>query len=42
MLDPLLRRWIDPSLDKAGAGLARRSMSANAFTLAGLGAAARR
>jgi phosphatidylglycerophosphate synthase len=37
MLDPLLRRWIDPSLDKAGAGLARRSMSANAFTLAGLG-----
>jgi phosphatidylglycerophosphate synthase len=37
MLDPLLRRWIDPSLNKAGAWLARRDMSANAFTLAGLG-----
>lgn len=37
MLDPLLRRWIDPSLNKAGAWLARRSMSANAFSLAGLG-----
>lgn len=37
MLDPLLRRWIDPSLDKAGGWLARRGMSANAFSLAGLG-----
>jgi phosphatidylglycerophosphate synthase len=37
MLDPLLRRWIDPSLTRAGAWLARRDMSANAFSLAGLG-----
>lgn len=37
MLDPLLRRWIDPSLNKAGDWLARRGMSANAFSLAGLG-----
>jgi phosphatidylglycerophosphate synthase len=37
MLDPLLRRWIDPSLNKAGAWLARRDLSANAFSLAGLG-----
>jgi phosphatidylglycerophosphate synthase len=36
MLDPLLRRWIDPSLDRAGAWLARRDMSANAFSIAGL------
>jgi len=36
MLDPLLRRWIDPSLDRAGVWLARRNMSANAFSLAGL------
>jgi phosphatidylglycerophosphate synthase len=36
MLDPLLRRWIDPSLNEAGAWLARRDMSANAFSLAGL------
>ncbi len=36
MLDPLLRRWIDPPLDRAGAWLARRGMSANAFSLAGL------
>lgn len=36
MLDPLLRRWIDPSLNCAGAWLARRDMSANAFSLAGL------
>lgn len=36
MLDPLLRRWIDPSLNQAGAWLARRNMSANAFSLAGL------
>jgi phosphatidylglycerophosphate synthase len=37
MLDPLLRRWIDPSLNRAGAWLARRDMSANAFSVAGLG-----
>jgi phosphatidylglycerophosphate synthase len=36
MLDPLLRRWIDPSLNRAGGWLARRDMSANAFSLAGL------
>jgi phosphatidylglycerophosphate synthase len=36
MLDPLLRRWIDPSLNRAGAWLARRDMSANAFSVAGL------
>ena len=36
MLDPLLRRWIDPSLNRAGAWLARRDMSANAFSIAGL------
>jgi phosphatidylglycerophosphate synthase len=36
MLDPLLRRWIDPPLNGAGAWLARRDMSANAFSLAGL------
>jgi phosphatidylglycerophosphate synthase len=36
MLDPLLRRWIDPSLTRAGAWLAQRGMSANAFSVAGL------
>ena len=36
MLDPLLRRWIGPSLNRAGAWLARRDMSANAFSVAGL------
>jgi phosphatidylglycerophosphate synthase len=36
MLDPVLRRWIDPSLNSAGAWLARRGMSANVFSLAGL------
>ena len=36
MLDPLLRRWIDPSLNRAGAWLARRDISANAVSLAGL------
>jgi len=36
MLDPLLRRWIDPSLDRAGAWLAARDLPANAFSLAGL------
>ena len=37
MLDPLLRRWIDPSLNRAGAWLAQRGMSANAVSVAGLG-----
>jgi phosphatidylglycerophosphate synthase len=36
MLDPVLRRWVDPSLNQAGAWLARRDMSANAFSVAGL------
>lgn len=36
MLDPLLRRWIDPSLNRAGAWLARHDVSANAVSLAGL------
>src|SRR3954453_1345306 len=36
MLDPVLRRWIDPSLNQTGAWVARRGMSANAFRLAGL------
>lgn len=36
MLDPLLRRWIDPPLDRAGAWLAARGASANGVTLAGL------
>lgn len=36
MLDPILRRWIDPPLDRAGAWLARRAVSANAVSLAGL------
>ena len=36
MLDPILRRWIDPPLNQAGAWLARRDMSANAVSLAGL------
>ncbi len=36
MFDPLLRRLIDPPLDRAGAWLARRGLSANQTTLAGL------
>ena len=36
MLDPLLRRWIDPLLNRAGGWLARRDLSANAVSLAGL------
>jgi phosphatidylglycerophosphate synthase len=36
MLDPLARRLIDPPLDRAGAWLARRRVSANLLTLAGL------
>ena len=36
MLDPLLRRIIDPPLDRAGGWLATRGVSANQLTLAGL------
>lgn len=35
MLDIWLRRRIDPALDRVGAGLAKRGISANAITLAG-------
>ncbi|WP_422014790.1 CDP-alcohol phosphatidyltransferase family protein [Reyranella sp.] len=38
MLDPLLRRWIDPPLDRAGAWLAAWGASANAVTITGLAA----
>ena len=37
MLDPLLRRVVDPPLDRAGAWLAARGASANVMTLGGLG-----
>jgi phosphatidylglycerophosphate synthase len=36
MLDPVLRRWVDPSLNRAGAWLARRGVPANAISIAGL------
>jgi phosphatidylglycerophosphate synthase len=36
MLDPLLRRWVDPPLDRAGAWLAKRGTPANATTVVGL------
>jgi len=36
MLDPVLRRLIEPPLDWIGRGLARRGVSANAVTAAGL------
>lgn len=36
MLDPVLRRWIDPPLDRAGAWLAAHGVSANVLTLGGL------
>jgi phosphatidylglycerophosphate synthase len=36
MLDPLLRRLIDPPLERAGAWLAGRGLTANQATLAGL------
>ncbi len=36
MLDPVLRRWINPPVDRAGTWLARRGASANAASLAGL------
>ena len=37
MLDPLLRRLVDPSLNRAGAWLAAAGVSANTTTVAGLG-----
>lgn len=37
MLDGLMRRLIDPALNRAGRWLARRGIGANAVTLAGLG-----
>lgn len=36
MLDPVLRRWIDPPLDRAGAWLARGAFPANGYSLLGL------
>jgi phosphatidylglycerophosphate synthase len=36
MLDPALRRWVDPPLRCAGAWLARRGTPANATTVVGL------
>jgi phosphatidylglycerophosphate synthase len=36
MLDPVLRRWVDPPLDRAGAWLAERGASAHAMTIVGL------
>src|ERR1044072_9474269 len=36
MLDPLLRRWIDPSLNRAGAWLPRRGRLASPVSVAGL------
>ncbi|MFZ5783633.1 MAG: CDP-alcohol phosphatidyltransferase family protein [Pseudomonadota bacterium] len=36
MFDPVLRRWIGPSLDRAGAWLAFRGVSANGMSLGGL------
>jgi phosphatidylglycerophosphate synthase len=36
MLDPVLRRWVDPPLNRAGAWLAERGTPANATTVVGL------
>ena len=36
MFDPVLRRWINPPLDRAGTWLAQRGVSANAASLSGL------
>jgi phosphatidylglycerophosphate synthase len=36
MLDPVLRRWVDPPLNRAGDWLAARGTPANATTLVGL------
>lgn len=37
MFDAVLRKWIDPPLDRAGARLAARGLKADQITLAGLG-----
>jgi phosphatidylglycerophosphate synthase len=36
MLDPVLRRWVDPPLNRAGVWLAGRGAPANAITVVGL------
>jgi len=36
VLDPILRRWIDPPLERAGGWLAARGVSANSVTVTGL------
>lgn len=36
MLDPFLRRWIDPPLDRGGAWLAGHGVTANAVSVTGL------
>lgn len=36
MLDPVLRRWVNPPLDRAGAWLAQHGVSAHAASLGGL------
>jgi len=36
MLDPVLRRWLDPPLNRAGAWLAERGVPADATTVVGL------
>lgn len=36
MLDPFLRRWIDPPLDRAGAWLAGQGITANFVSMTGL------
>jgi phosphatidylglycerophosphate synthase len=36
MLDPVLRRWVDPPLNRAGAWLAGRGAPANTITVVGL------
>src|SRR5260370_37559224 len=36
MLDPVLRRWVDPPLNRAGGWLAERGTPANATTVVGL------
>jgi phosphatidylglycerophosphate synthase len=36
MLDPVLRRWVDPPLDRAGGWLAERGASPHAMTIVGL------
>lgn len=36
MLDPILRRWVNPSLNRTGAWLARRGAPANTISMVGL------